>query len=253
MLKKIPVIILYMLCSTTIMLQAEVKTSKTKKVVIDERKVVRAMKMGLKEVKELLKNVSIYQLFPENKTLLHYAVESGNYKIVSYLVNKNSPLAQKGGRFYGTPLHSAIYYGHTRMALFLINKRTPLNIQDVRGDTPLHLAAERGNLTLIRTLVQHGASIHIMNNDRKVPYNLIPKLTWENEKEMQRLLYNKKSKQDKSTEIPRSRGLFIQQHMTPSSLKKSRNSIRNKIDKRSHFNNSQVGININLKKKKDPL
>lgn len=243
MLKTKIVVICYIVFFTTTIIHAE------KKVVIDENQIVVTMKKGLSEVKKLLKHVSIYKLFANNKTLLHYAVESGDYKIVSYLVGKNSFLAQKGGKLYGTPLHDAIYYGHSRIALFLINKGTPLNERDVQGNTPLHLAAERGNLTLIQKLVQNGASIHIVNNNRQTPYNLIPNLTWDNEKDIEQLLYPKKKKQSKLKERKPVENSSINYSIDSYTLKKNKNRTKTRIDKGSHVENAQIGIHIQTDKK----
>ncbi|HFU75743.1 MAG TPA: ankyrin repeat domain-containing protein, partial [Arcobacter sp.] len=167
-----------------------------------------------------------------------------NYKIVSYLVKKKSFLAKKGGKLYGTTLHNAIYHKHSRIALFLINQGTPLNERDVQGNTPLHLATQRGNLRLVRTLVQNGASIHIINHNRKIPYQLIPKLIWDDEKEMERVLYPKKKTHSNVKKSHSFKDTPLSYSSDDLSLKQNKYKVHTTIDKKSKLKNADIGINI---------
>jgi len=197
-----------------------------------EKQIVYSMKHGVFEVKKLLKKVSIYKIFEEDKTLLHYAVEEGNYKIVEFLVNQNIYLSQKGGDFYGTALQEAIFYHHIEIAIFLIEQGTLVNEQNINGDTALHLAANNGDLVLIETLISHGASKYILNNNGKTPLDLIPDLTWDDNREMKRILSSKEKTNFKSK-------------IKNVNTYKDKTKIINQINPNSTIINSTVGIKIN--------
>ena len=42
-------------------------------------------------------------------------------------------------------------------------------MQDSHGDTPLHEACVRGNLIILKKMLDHGADVHIKNADDKTP------------------------------------------------------------------------------------
>lgn len=77
-----------------------------------------------------------------------------------------------------TPLHDAILTGQTDAAVFLIMARAmaepglprpSLRARDGAGNTPLHIAAQRGLLPVVKALVAAGASLGPLNNDRRTP------------------------------------------------------------------------------------
>ena len=44
-----------------------------------------------------------------------------------------------------------------------------VNVQDNHGDTPLHETCIRGNLTIAKELLNHGADVDIRNDDDEIP------------------------------------------------------------------------------------
>lgn len=211
---------------------------------ISETVIKQSMSQGVLGVETLLKEVSIHKLFAQNKTFLHYAVEAGDYEIVSFLVAKDVLLSQKGGEFYATALQEAIYYGYPRIAHFLIEQGSPLNIQDNNGDTALHLAARNGDLDIIITLLKYGANKGIVNHSGEKAYDLVPTLTWESEEEMKILLSTKAKKN--SFQYP---SLEFDTLLEAPTIQKKESQISNHINNSSNVKNSNFGINIELNNK----
>lgn len=60
-----------------------------------------------------------------------------------------------------------------------------VNTQDIDGQTPLWFAAQRGNISAIRTLLQFGANPNIKSNDGQLPIDVAPK---NKKKEIQKLI-----------------------------------------------------------------
>jgi len=55
-------------------------------------------------------------------------------------------------------LHKACEGGHVGVAAALISRDADVNVQDVEGQTPLHLACRSDNVLLVRLLLKHSAA-----------------------------------------------------------------------------------------------
>jgi len=201
------------------------------------------MEQGVLGVKKLLKKISLYKVFEEDQTLLHLAVKEGDYDVVSFLVNQDILLSEKGGDFYGTPLQDAIYYGYSKIAIFLIEKGTFLNVQNIEGNTALHIAADKGDLTVIKSLLAYGASKLILNNDGKTPLSLVPDLTFENDNDMKKLLSLTKNKPIDNDDLSFGDKALTFDDKDLNFNDKSLN-FDNKINTKSKLINSSIGIKI---------
>lgn len=155
---------------------------------VTEQDVLIAINEGVDSTKEFLKIASTYQLYSQNKTILHYAVELNKYDIVEFLTKHKVNLARKGGMFSQTPLQDAIYYRNFRIAKLLISRGSPLDTQNVNGETALHIAAKRGYPDMVQSLLNAGASVNVADEDGNRAYELVPKLMFEDSKVLVELL-----------------------------------------------------------------
>ncbi len=184
---------------------------------VTEKDVITAIQGGVKTTKEFLKKVPTYQLYKDDKTILHYAVEFKKYDVVEYLISKDIELYRKGGLYYQTALQDAIFYQYFRIARLLINAGTPLDIQNIDGDTALHIATKNGYFDIVKLLLEKGASKNIYNNNNKTPYDLVPKFTRGDAKKIKEMLKpdkflnikNKKSRITTSDEIDSTQATFV--------------------------------------------
>jgi hypothetical protein len=163
------------------------------KIQMSDREIVSAIKGGVPTTKKMLQIVPIDYVSSSYDTLLHYAVRFRKPKVVEYLVRQKILISRKGGLFDGTALQEALYYGHLGIANYLIDMGTFLNIRNRYGETALHIATKNGYLGIVNKLVARGASKTIADGNGRVPYDLIPNLSWSSRKEFMKILRTDKS------------------------------------------------------------
>lgn len=105
------------------------------------------------------------------------AVKHGNLEIVQWLVSKSWALEQinppEGNR---TLLHLAAKYGQERvvrwLAEYMQNNNLNINRKDNDGNTPVHLAAKHGHISVIKTLVLLDADVTAQNEQGLRPHGV---------------------------------------------------------------------------------
>ncbi|GFR24743.1 hypothetical protein TNCT_330431 [Trichonephila clavata] len=83
--------------------------------------------------------------------------------IEKYLVDKKDVNVKndKGN----TPLHLAVEEGNLEAVKHLIEKGADLNVPDKHGWTPLYYAVYSGNINVVRFLIDQGADYNITDNE----------------------------------------------------------------------------------------
>lgn len=73
-----------------------------------------------------------------------------------------------------TPLHRAASKGNLEIVKLLLEKAgiIKVDVKDIYGNTPLHLACEEDRQEEAKLLVQNGADLEIMNKERRTPLDL---------------------------------------------------------------------------------
>jgi predicted acylesterase/phospholipase RssA/ankyrin repeat protein len=112
-----------------------------------------------------------------NNTLLHLAVMGGKFEMLEYLLTQKYNIC-KGSLDLGnstkkTPLHLAAQTGDVRMIEFLFKKGAKLDSKDKDGNTALHLAAKNVHPEAIWCLVHLGAKTLEENNFRNKPIDFL--------------------------------------------------------------------------------
>lgn len=88
---------------------------------------------------------------------MHYAAKNGNQEMVKLLRQHHARINVASNLDDWTPLHLAIEHGHEALALDLLENHALHDVPTREGLTPLHLAAKKGLVQVMRVLLDKGA------------------------------------------------------------------------------------------------
>lgn len=136
---------------------------------------ITAIKSNDTETAERLikQGIDIHQTDPENdKTALHYGVESGNNLLVGALLSKGAnPNVRDRNGF--TSLHYAAG-GPPEICEMLLKSKAEVNVAiasgEYQGQTPLQIAVLANNIKNTSLLIKHGADVNCAIAVRFLPY-----------------------------------------------------------------------------------
>lgn len=132
---------------------------------LGHRSVVKTLLRGAKK-KGVLDNC-LNQKSNLGLTPLHLAGARGNYDVVKCLLNRARHLGSLKDYINerDNQGHTVLHLGHGEVArLLTYTSGMALDASDSRGDTVLHIAAGRGDLALVRLLLNKGARAEAKNN-----------------------------------------------------------------------------------------
>ena len=111
-----------------------------------------------------------------NRTLLHYASEGGNLKVVELLLSTNESVQiDQEDNGHRTPLMLAAEKRHGDVLLCLIDHGADVSKKDCNERTALHYASENGLLNMVELLLSKGAEIDVEDNNHNTPLMLAAK------------------------------------------------------------------------------
>ncbi|GFS92088.1 ankyrin-3 [Nephila pilipes] len=129
---------------------------------------------GHHDIVNIMLTVCIFDIhtLQENYDLLHGAAENGHMNVVKVLLENGFDVNAEREDIVMTPLHAAVLHDHWETAQILLLKGANPNAQNQYGRTPLHYAAERGNLDLVECLLDENADIFIKDCENKTVIEL---------------------------------------------------------------------------------
>lgn len=120
----------------------------------------------MKTIIECDANINLYD--SNGWTPLHHACETGDGNIVKILLDNQADLFKFSNKGY-YPIHIASLNNHYEIVKMLINnahennKNSILEQKNNEKATPLLLAAKKGNIETVQTLLNYGADIYALD------------------------------------------------------------------------------------------
>ncbi|MFO8057673.1 MAG: solute carrier family 23 protein, partial [bacterium] len=116
--------------------------------------------------------VTASYLVLEPPKTIHEHVAQGDTAAVEKLLAKNPELARERNASSQTPLHPAAETGNIEIVKMMIENGSPLNAKDDRCSTPLHKAAAAGELETVKLLIKKGARRDVLDREGRTPLEL---------------------------------------------------------------------------------
>lgn len=111
-------------------------------------------------VKFLLDNgVSPDARGPNSITALLQAVQSGNMNVIQLLIDRGADVECIQWDSYWTPLFEAVRSENKDVVAQLLKNTVRVDARGLNAETPLFIAAQLGNVGIIKLLIDHGANI----------------------------------------------------------------------------------------------
>lgn len=104
---------------------------------------------------------------PGGRNPLHYAALNGHLGIINVLLDHGADASPQSTNLR-TPLQEAIAEDRTAVAMLLIKRGASSKTCDREGWTPLHCAAYKKNLDIVKTLIANGADVEARTSDWNV-------------------------------------------------------------------------------------
>ena len=106
------------------------------------------------------------------KTSLHYiAFTTEGLNIAEFLLENGADINIQGIRGY-TPLNQAAFFGDIDLAKFFLEQGADSNTRNRFGNTPLHFAVRGKHLKIVKILLEKDTDVNAQNNEGFTPLDL---------------------------------------------------------------------------------
>ncbi|KAG2488330.1 hypothetical protein HYH03_013180 [Edaphochlamys debaryana] len=115
--------------------------------------------------------------YPDDWTPLLCAVEKGHVEVAKVLIEAGADVHAYDGIYedddgrdlnttYTTPLHLAVSTGNAAMVKMLLEAKAVPRVRDRKDQTPIHIAAQKDDVELIRVLAEAGGQAVVNAGDQ---------------------------------------------------------------------------------------
>ena len=107
-----------------------------------------------------------------NYTPLDTAVGGSKAELVELLFTKGATIPNIGSGYWSVFHEWALGAGDSNIANLLLSHKADVNARNSDGQTPLHFAAQQGQLQAVEWLLKHGADVNAKDNKGVTPLSL---------------------------------------------------------------------------------
>ena len=107
------------------------------------------------------------KLLPDGWTVLNTVIDMGQIQLVSKVLDQGAEIDVIS--LGSAPLHRAVIKGDLELIKTLIERKADVNIRNEDGNAPLHSAARRANIQVLRLLLSSGAAVDVQDNRKETP------------------------------------------------------------------------------------
>lgn len=109
-------------------------------------------------------NLAIGEKFKWQRKPIHLAANIGDLGLVREIITRCRSCVHSADAMLFTPLHWAAVKGHLDVVKFLVESDAHVNVRDDRGRTPLHRASDNDHLGVVSYLIQEGGAVNLPDN-----------------------------------------------------------------------------------------
>ncbi len=109
---------------------------------------------------------------PQNEKMMIKAAKKGDVAAVKQLLKADKDLTNAKDTDDSTPLHCAAWKGHVEVVKALLDAGADINAKsqnDHYGDTPLHAASHGNQKEVVKVLIERGANLNSKNTIGRTP------------------------------------------------------------------------------------
>lgn len=106
-------------------------------------------------------DLAIGEKFKWQRKPIHLAANIGDLDLVREIVTRGRSCVHSADAMLFTPLHWAAVKGHLDVVKFLVESDAHVNVRDDRGRTPLHRASDNDHLDVVSYLIEEGAAVNL--------------------------------------------------------------------------------------------
>ena len=104
---------------------------------------------------------------------ISFTVKENSLNTLRFLVNNGANVNAASSESLRVALHVAAEYGREDAGQFLLSRYAQINLQDITGKVPLHLASFHCQVAMVKLLSKYDANVHIRDAGDRTPLDAV--------------------------------------------------------------------------------
>ncbi|WP_419214496.1 ankyrin repeat domain-containing protein [Wolbachia endosymbiont of Rhagoletis cingulata] len=104
---------------------------------------------------------------------ISFAVKENSFKTLRFLLNNGANVNAASSENLRVALHVAAEYGREDAGQLLLSRYARINLQDITGKVPLHLASCHCQVAMVELFIRHDANVYIRDAGGRIPLDVV--------------------------------------------------------------------------------